>query len=207
MIAKKNSIDCWFKIEPYVHISMTESRVLLYNTLDGIYIETDKIEVIELLREILQKENSGVVLLTPEKYNQQDINNFISELREKYMGDVIGLDLSKGKPVQILPYYNLQDTRELFKKHNFTSGKKLLNYLSEVTIHVDNETNITHLISFLQSLPVNVTINIVGNLEKVTNYRVLLSFLNQLSSLKNIILPYTNIIFLRLTLKMLSCIL
>lgn len=193
MIAK----DYWFKIEPYVHVSMTDNSVLLYNTLDGVSIDTDKVEVIELLRETLQKENCGVVLLTSKRYQQQDISPFISELRGRYMGDVIDVDLSKGKPVQLLPYFNLSGTLELFKKHNFASGKKILGYLSEISIHVDNRTNIANLISYLQSLPVGLMINIIGNLEDVENYKQLLSFLDQLSSSINVISPYTNVIYLQ----------
>lgn len=197
MIAEKYSINYWFKIEPYVHVSMTDNCVLLYNTLDGVFIETDKIEVVKLLKETLQKESCGVVLLTSERYQQQDINNFIIELREKYMGDVIEVDLSKGKPVQILPYFNLSETQDLLKKHNFTSGNKILRFLSEINIHVDNRTHITDLISYLQSLPVSSTINIVGDLENVVNYKMLLSFLEQLPSSKNVISSYTNVISLQ----------
>lgn len=197
MNSKKSSTNCWFKIEPYVHISITNNRALLYNTLDGMFIETDKIKVIELLSETLQKENCGVILLTSERYQQQDIFDFIRELRVKYMGDVIDVNLSKGKPVQILPYFNFSNTQNLFKKHSFASGRKLLVYLSEISIHVDKRTNITNLISYLKSIPANVMINILGNIEDITNYKILLSFLNQLSLLKNIKSSYTNIISLQ----------
>lgn len=105
-----------------------------------------------------------MVLLTAEQYEQKDINDFIRELREKYMGDVIEVDLSNGKPIQILPFFNLSDTHELSKKHNFTPGKKVLNNLSEISIHVDHTTDITSLISFIQTLPENLTFNIVGNI-------------------------------------------
>lgn len=197
MITKKDTTDYWFKIEPYVHVSVTNDRVLLYNTFDGVSIETDKVKVIELLKETLRKENCGVILLTSERYKQQDINDFIQGLREKYMGDVIDVDLSKGKPVQILPYFNISDTLELFKRHNFSSGKKILGYLSEISIHVDNSTDITNLISYLQSLPESLTINIVGNVECLENYTKLLFFLDQLSSPKSLVLPYTNVISLQ----------
>lgn len=197
MIIKKDSTDYWFKIEPYVHVNIVAECALLYNTLDGVSIEIENIKVIELLKEMLQKENCGVLLLTSERYQQQDIRNFIHELREKYMGDIIEVGLSKGKPVQILPYFNLPNTQALFKKHSFASGKKILGYLSEISIHVDNRTHIVPLLSYLQSLPESVTINIVGNLEDVVDYKVLLSFFDQLSSLKNVISSYTHIISLQ----------
>lgn len=197
MMSKNSLTDYWFKIEPYVHISIANNSALLYNTLDGIFIEICNSNVVELLEEILQKENCGVVLLTSERYHQRDIFDFINELREKYMGDIIDISLSKGKPVQILPYFNFCDTPKIFKKHSFASGRKILVYLSEISIHVDNRTDITHLISYLQSLTVNVTINIIGNLEDVKKYKKLLSYLNQLSSSKNVRCKYTNIISLQ----------
>jgi pseudo-rSAM protein len=199
MITAKKATDYWFKIEPYVHVSIKNNCILLYNTLDGVFIESDKIQVIELLKETLQEDTCGVVLVTSERYNQKDIHHFIGELRKKYMGDIIDVTLSKGKPVQLLPFFNSPDIHELFKKHNFLSGKKVLGYLSQISIYVDHNTQIRNLIPFLQSLPGNLTYNIIGNLEDVTNYNELLFFLNQLPSSKKIMCPYTDIISLPAT--------
>lgn len=58
-----NSTNYWLTIEPYVYINMVKNHALLYNTLDGKTIESDNIEVIKLLHEILQEENCGVTLL------------------------------------------------------------------------------------------------------------------------------------------------
>lgn len=197
MISEKKVTDYWFKIEPYVHISITDNCVLFYNTLDGVYIESDKIKAIELIKKTLHKTNYGVILLTSEQYQQKDINNLINELRNKYMADLIDVDLSKGKPIQILPLFNLYNIQELFKKHNFSSSKNILEYLSEVSIYVDHKSNITDLISFLKSLPIVSFINIIGNLDFIVNQIELLSFLRQLPSSKNIICSYANISSLR----------
>ena len=56
MTSMKTAINYWFTIEPYVFVGITNQFVLLYNTLDGVTIESDKKEVIELLREMLQAE-------------------------------------------------------------------------------------------------------------------------------------------------------
>lgn len=186
----------WFVIEPYVYISITNKCALLYNTLDGITLESEKIEVVKLLRGILQKENSGVVLLTDDEYKQNDINSFIMELREKYMGDIVDVALSKGKPVQLLPFFNLSNSQELYKKHNFSSHKNVLENLTEITIYVDHTTNIVNLISFLQSLSVSLIFNIVLNPGNVVNYRELMSFFNLCASPKNILCSYINIMSL-----------
>lgn len=197
MITKKETTNYWFKIEPYVHISIVNSNVLLYNTFDGSFIESKDIEIVKLLKEMLLKENCGVVLLTAERYNLDNIRKFIMELRAKYMGDIIDIELSKSKPVQIMPFTSLVNTQELFKKQNFPTGKKILEYLSEISIYVDYNTNIMDLNSFLKSLPNISTVNIIGNLKDVANYKELLLVLDQFPSLKKITCNYSNVISLQ----------
>lgn len=197
MITKKETTNYWFKIEPYVHISIVNSNVLLYNTFDGSFIESKDIEIVKLLKETLLKENCGVVLLTAERYNLDNIRKFIMELRAKYMGDIIDIELSKSKPVQIMPFTSLLNTQELLKKQNFPTGKKILEYLSEISIYVDYNTNIMDLNSFLKSLPNISTVNIIGNLKDVANYKELLLVLDQFPSLKKITCNYSNVISLQ----------
>lgn len=197
MITKKETTNYWFKIEPYVHISIVNSNVLLYNTFDGSFIESKDIGIVKLLKETLLKENCGVVLLTAERYNLDNIRKFIMELRAKYMGDIIDIELSKSKPVQIMPFTSLLNIQELFKKQNFPTGKKILEYLSEISIYVDYNTNIMDLNSFLKSLPNISTVNIIGNLKDVANYKELLLVLDQFPSLKKITCNYSNVISLQ----------
>ena len=197
MITKKETTNYWLKIEPYVHISIVNSNVLLYNTFDGSFIESKDIEIVKLLKETLLKENCGVVLLTAERYNLDNIRKFIMELRAKYMGDIIDIELSKSKPVQIMPFTSLVNTQELFKKQNFPTGKKILEYLSEISIYVDYNTNIMDLNSFLKSLPNISTVNIIANLKDVANYKELLLVLDQFPSLKKITCNYSNVISLQ----------
>ena len=197
MMSMKTAIDYWFSIEPYVSVGLASKCVLLYNMLDGITIESDKTEVIELLRETLQEENCGVVLLTNERYQQNNIQDFIQELREKYMGDIIDIALSKGKPVQLLPYFNFPNKHDIYKKHNFSPLKNVLENLSEISIHIDSTTKVTALIPFLLSIPGSPTFNINGNIDSVDNYLELLSFFDKHPSPKNILSSYKNLIALQ----------
>jgi pseudo-rSAM protein len=201
MMAKETLTNYWFTTEPYVYVGLTKKHVLLYNTLDGVTIESDKSEVIELIQETLQKENYGVVLLSEKRLQNKSVHAFITELREKYMGDIINVTLSKGKPIQLTPFFNFSDADKfkIYKKHNFSSYKNILKNLSEISIHVDSDTNTRTLISFLQSVPEQLTFNIIGNLEKLTNYKELLSFLDQCSSPKNISCSYKSVIPLQPT--------
>ena len=178
-----------------MHVGLTRQHALLYNTLDGETIESNKAEIIELLRKTTQKKNCGVSLLRHGEYEQKDINAFIQEMREKYMGDIIDVALSKGKPVQLLPFFNFPDPNKLdiYKKHNFSSSKDALEKLSEISIHVDHTTDVAKLIPFLQSASGRITFSLVGNIWSVENYTELLSFLNQYPFLKNIVCSYKHI--------------
>lgn len=190
----KNVSDYWFTIEPYVFVDIKSKHVLLYNTLDEVTIESTNEKIVELLQETLQEENCGVALLTHERYRQEEICCFVDELREKFMGDVINVSLSDGKPVQILPFYNYSKEQELYKKNNFSSYKNILEKLFEISLYIDATTNITKLIHFLITLPKNLTFNIVGNMEEVPNYSELFSYLDHCSSPKNLLCSYKNII-------------
>lgn len=195
MTNKKTKKDYWFTIEPYVYVGLTNQCVLLYNTLDGETIESDQVEVIELLKETLQKENYGVVLLTGKRCQNKNINAFIRELRKKYMGDIIDIALSSGRPVQLLPFFNftIPNKFEIYKKHNFYSYRNASKNIFEINIHVNSETEITKVIPFLQSAPDKLTFNIIGNIKGVVNSSELLSFFNQHPALKNIVCAYTDI--------------
>jgi pseudo-rSAM protein len=193
-MSNKTATDYWFTIEPYVYISITNSNSLLYNTLDGVIIESDKVEVIELLQDILLKENCGVVLLKSEQYAQKEINSFIKELRKKYMGDVIDVTLSKGRPIQLLPYFNFNNNNQIYKKQNIFSYKNVLVNLSEINIYVDHTTDIAKLLPFVQSLPEILIINLIGNIGDVKNANALLLILDQRSTPKNILCTYNNIV-------------
>lgn len=187
--------DYWFTLEPYVHVGLTERSALLYNTLDRVTIESEQTEVIDLLHELLQKEKGGVVLLTDQRCQNENIQAFIKELREKYMGDIIDVGLSKCKPVQVLPYSNWLNTNkhEIYKKHNFSpANTNVFENLCKICLHVDPTTPTTELIPFLQSLPEGITLNIIGNIEDVPHSQELLSFFHQYPSPKKIVCSYTQ---------------
>ena len=175
----------WFTIEPYVYIGLTSECVLLYNTLDGEYIESNKVEIIQLLKKLLERNNQGVVYLTNEDIQNRIVESFVDEVREKYMGDIIDIALSNEKPVQILPLFNFLDNEklEVYKRHNFSVSRNLLENLFEITIHVNNETDICAFLNFLKSVPSKIIFNIYGKLNDVVNNERLLSFLDNSSSL------------------------
>lgn len=192
----KITTDYWFTIEPYVYIGLSKHCVLLYNTLDGATIKSEKSEVINLLYQILEKENYGVVLLENSIYQKENIKSFIKELREKYMGDIIKVGLSTSKPIQILPFFNSlyqdKDKLEIYKKQNFYSHANVIDNLHEICIHVDYTIETSKLISFLQSLPNGIILSFIGNMQDVKNYDELLSCTDRYPSPKKMICSYMN---------------
>lgn len=182
--------DYWFMIEPYMHINIANGYMLLYNTLDKETIISNNEKVINLLEELLQDENCGVTILKNEQYRQNDIHSFITNLREKYMGDIIDISLSKGKPIQILPHTNFCNKRN--EKYNFIKNANLLHFLNEIIIHLDHILDQDKLIDYLQSMPDNITYSISGDLKHIAKFDKLVDFLNQYNSSKKIICNYIN---------------
>jgi pseudo-rSAM protein len=191
--SKKSTTDYWFVIDPYVYIRVNDNYALLYNTLDGVSLESDNVEIKKLLREILEKENCGVMLLQSETYKKNEIKYFIRELRKKYMGDIIDVNLSEGKPVQIMPFFNYPNNHEIYKQHSFTPIKNIFDNLTDINIHADATTNTQQLISFLKSIPGTPTFNIIGTIWDVPDYCDIMSFLNQHPSYKKLQCSYSKI--------------
>ena len=125
----------WFTIEPYVFVGISSTTVLLYNTLDGNVVESQNSTVLRLMRNLLMKENNGVVGITKEEYSNEGINGFISLVRKYYMGDLIETSLSKSKPIQILPYCSFLDKEDICGNIKYFPYDDILENLFEINIH------------------------------------------------------------------------
>lgn len=190
---EKRDSNYWFFIEPYVFIGITNKSVLLYNTLDGESIESDKIEIIELLQEIIRESNCGVVLLTHAMYKNSIINSFIYKIRNMYMGDIINTQLSLGKPVQIRPYLNhLNEQRDSRNKKSYTNEDQSYS-IYEITIHIDKTISTPKLISFLKLANKISIFNIKWNITCESHFSSLMEFLNEQILINKFIYSYMNI--------------
>lgn len=151
----------WLMIEPYVYINIAEEGLLLYNTLDGVTIESKESEIMALVRELLSEENVGVVELDASSLDRMAIQSFVQELREKYVGDVIDQSLLKVKPVQVLPIINYPQWRGNGCDFDFLEDWSTM--LLEVTAHLDRSTDLVRLAAYLQVLPENTAIVLEGD--------------------------------------------
>lgn len=71
-----------------------------------------------------------------------------------------------------------------------------MNNLLEVNIYIDNIIQINEFISFLRSLPENVTFNMIGNFRHFQETDRLFHFLSECPNAKNIVCSYTDLVLL-----------
>lgn len=127
--------EYWFAFEPYIHITLKEKEGLLYNTLDGEFIRVTEPEILVFLKEIMAKENCGVIKVTRTTWEYKSIYNLLMESREKFFGDLYDCSLSDRKPIQFYPILNLQeDVKRIQKLSPDHIGTKMFTYLYQITI-------------------------------------------------------------------------
>lgn len=131
----------WLTIETYVHISLKNGSLLLYNSLSGKtleYVENKKI--LKLAKKIKSTKHLGVVLLTEEEYNDPVITKFIYDLRRLFMGDLVDTSYSEGKPVQMMPMPKIHQNVRILKTQDTRSvGEGLLESLNQILLYINNE--------------------------------------------------------------------
>jgi pseudo-rSAM protein len=124
----------WIYLESYVFVEIKADQVLLYNTLDHERIESSKIEIIKLVKSIYDSENGGVGLLDNNLLKKKSIKKFVDDVRNKFMGDIIDIKLSKEKPIQLLPKISINNNSRVLKNK---TGENILNYLTEITLYIN----------------------------------------------------------------------
>ena len=136
----ENKRKYWLIIENYVHISIKKKNVLLYNTITGKFlIYRNQKKILELVQKIVSNLNQYVIKLDLKELDSIEINNFVNELREKFMGDIIGTHLSNKKPLAFYPILNIQQERLMIESDSLWSeGDNILNNLNEITLYVNN---------------------------------------------------------------------
>lgn len=139
----------WFILEPFVHISVKQGNVLLFNTLNGksIHYENkyeNKYEnnshVLKLIKLLTAKKSLWVTRLSEKQLENPEISKFIKRVKTSYMGDLIDTAFSRGKPVQLPPILNLDRDVEKFKaKFSGTIGEEIMKYLDEVSLYINGQ--------------------------------------------------------------------
>ena len=126
----------WLYLEPFVHGSVKNNHVLLYNTVNKKHlIFNDNNEIAGIVEQLIDPSNGYVCSLTIDQQKSPVIRKFIDQLRKKYMGDLYQPEWSDSKPFNLTP------------EPIVTKGElKLEHQLHEITFHLntraDNDLNI-----------------------------------------------------------------
>lgn len=131
----------WFFIDSYVHIEIKKNNVLLYNPYSGKIIEYKKREEIKkIINRLKYRENLQVILLEESDMRKPGIAEFVKTVKDHFMGDIIESFYSKGKPVQFPPLVKVQkDVKYLRKDSLRSTGEEIMDYLSEISIYLNDE--------------------------------------------------------------------
>jgi pseudo-rSAM protein len=132
----------WFYIEPYVFATIKRNdHVLLYNTHNGDFLEYKNQPLISrLVKKILAHDNLSVVKLTAASFAKPVVSEFVRQVRDKFLGDLLEVKRFPQKPVQMVPFLNIEKDVAKFKVDAPDRvGEDLMTYLSEISIHLTNE--------------------------------------------------------------------
>jgi len=135
----ENQEKFWLFIKPHVYVSKEESKtLLLYNTQNGEFIETQQQSYIEIVNQLHERQNLGTVLLSQEII--PELNTFIKEAEQKNIFGTMPYSEKTPRPVQLMPVLNIQrDIEKLRKETDRSLGENTLHYLTELTLQVNNE--------------------------------------------------------------------
>lgn len=126
--------DYWLFLEPYVYLSILENEVLLFNTLDGNILRFQEPLIVMLMKELEDVNNMGVV---PVRYKGNAlIRSLVSDLRNTFMGDIVSIDTSIRKPIQLRPHLRIDAQK--FKEYSVDTFP-----LREVTFFANSVCNQT----------------------------------------------------------------
>ncbi len=136
-----NKQSCWFTLEPYVYISVKREGLLLYNTLNGDILEYESVpSIISLIKEMQSGDQLLVTELGEEDIRgSREIADFVADVREHFMGDLIPTSCSQKKPVQIVPRLKIKENIYSRKEESQTGvGKDIMNHLHELSLYISD---------------------------------------------------------------------
>jgi pseudo-rSAM protein len=132
----------WFYLESFVYITIKGNDLLLYNTLTGKFLSyINKPRLIEFILELDRKENLYALNVSREFLKENDLEDFVENVKEYFMGDLIDVSLSPKKPFIMPPHFDKQevDINNIAKPRVLknVSGDSIFS-LNELTFFVNN---------------------------------------------------------------------
>lgn len=133
----------WFYIDTYVHLFLKKDSLLLYNSYTGKILEyKGNAEIIKLAKRLLAPRNLQVILLAESDLDQPAIGGFVSDIRENFMGDLLDVAYSNGKPILMPPLVkNQMDVKLLKGEKDLSVGEDIISYLTEISLYINENCN------------------------------------------------------------------
>ncbi|HBZ67977.1 MAG TPA: hypothetical protein DEO70_14175 [Bacteroidales bacterium] len=131
----------WFYLSKDVFISFDKQhRMLLYSTKSGNYLISSGILCVELVKEVYDPKNLGVVELNTKYLTNNESNDFIEEIQRLKLGDKMVKIPDQPKPINLLPILNLQNDVEklLINGEQFLIGEGISEYLTCINIYINS---------------------------------------------------------------------
>ena len=128
----------YFYFECYTCIKTTETCALILNTFDNQKIISSDKRIIALIEKMIAKKNSVLEIDFDNFYKDDLYQSFFDEVRNKYMGDLIDVKLSKGEPVNFYPIPKVEDNiRKKEKQDKSIDFNFLCNSLFNLTLFLN----------------------------------------------------------------------
>lgn len=128
----------WFYLEPYIHISLKRDFLLLYNPLNAKVIELPVTSVIrKLTSRLISKKNLWVIKINAEELQNKEISEFINQIKNFFMGDLLDTRWSKRKPFQIIPELKFMNDFRGFQEKDNPLGIDVKRYLKVISFYIN----------------------------------------------------------------------
>lgn len=132
----------WLYISSHVYCNIKEKRVLLYNTENGMSIESEDQTVLALIQSLHERKNLGAIYCEGKMLVKSSYEKFILEFCNKQMGCLKDVEQIPEKPIQMMPILNLQNDIDKLKNINDRDpGEEVMQYLHELSIYLHSECN------------------------------------------------------------------
>ncbi|NQV03723.1 MAG: TIGR04150 pseudo-rSAM protein [Bacteroidia bacterium] len=131
----------WLFLEPYVHILRQKEAILLYNAISKTVLEfSNSRELLKLADELFNPDNGYVAPLSAKQLQDAAIQDFVHQLRQHFMGDLLDASWSNGKPVNIFPepFVKHSFTRTQVQRSSFKPDLDVRDYLQELTLFLNS---------------------------------------------------------------------
>ena len=133
-----------FLIHPHIYFTKTtRGEILLYNTKNGRYIESESPLCLQLMEKIYKPENLGVIDLADIYLENEESQTLIQKLVQMDFGQIRKEKTDSPRLVNLLPILNLHDDVERLKQKEEYGIENSLFYLNELNIYLNGQCNLS----------------------------------------------------------------